>query len=351
MGTWEGSQVPEAGLLDRVLGCLLGGEIGDAMGAPAEGKTYQQIEEEYGELRDFSGCGTDDSALKYILCDAIIRSGGCPTADGWAQEWLAQEDLFLTHHLFWTPVMNVFWKVRGEGVAPREAGRGTMASSSSAMGISPIGIINAGDPVRAALEAYEVASLIHHNYCRDAAAAMAAATAAAFDPRASVGSILEAAVAVLPPVSARVMRTSIQSTLALAEEAGDYRAFRARFYSERLLEGAAMADARETVPVALALFRLAGGDPQMAIIYGANFGRDADTIASMAGALAGAWRGRAAFPTAWVEQMRAQSPRRHDEIARALLRILLQRAEEAEARAGWLRDGGVFAPPVGGEAP
>ena len=31
-------------LNDKILGCLLGGVIGDAVGAPAEGKTYKQIE-------------------------------------------------------------------------------------------------------------------------------------------------------------------------------------------------------------------------------------------------------------------------------------------------------------------
>ena len=40
-----------------------------------------------------------------------------------------------------------------------------------------------------------------------------------------------------------------------------------------------MYDSRETVPLTLALFRLADG---------ANLGRDADTIASMCGAIGGA---------------------------------------------------------------
>lgn len=325
-------------LFDKVLGCLLGGEIGDAMGAPAEGKTYQQVQEAFGEISDFSGSGTDNSALKYILCDAIVRADGHPTADAWAQEWLAQEDLFLKRHLFWTPVMNAFWKLRGEGIAPREAGHGTMASSSSAMGISPIGIINAGDPRQAALEGYDVGALIHHNYCLDAAASMAAAVAEAFTPTATVELILTAAQVYLPPNSARVMRECIESTLALARETGNYRAFRARYYEERLFAGAAMADARETVPVALALFDLAQGDPRLTVIYGANFGRDADTIASMAGAIAGAFQGAAAFPPGWVEKVRAESPRVHEQIAQALIGVILRRIKAAAARGAWFKE-------------
>ncbi len=173
-------------LYDKVLGCLLGGEIGDAMGAPAEGKTYQEIAEKFGTLTDFTGFGTDDSALKHILCDAITASEGYPTADDWAKQWMIQEDMFIKRHLFWIPVMNGFWKIRAEGVSPRQAGRGNMASSSSAMCISPMGIINAGNPRQAALETYDIASPIHHNFCRDAACSMAAAVAAALHPDATV---------------------------------------------------------------------------------------------------------------------------------------------------------------------
>ena len=319
-------------LYDHVLGCLYGGEIGDAMGAPAENMAYQEIAATFGKLTDFSGYGTDDSAMKHILCDAIQRGEGYPTADTWAEEWLAQEDLFLKRHLFWIPVMNGFWKIRGQGITPREAGHGNMASSSSAMCISPMGIINAGNPRQPALETYDVASPIHHNFCRDAACAMAAAVAAALHPTATVASILEAAVAYLPPQSAYIMRDAIETTLALAHalahEVGSYEAFRERYYGERLLPGIAMPDSRETVPVALALFALAEGDPERAIVYGANFGRDADTIASMVGALAGAYRGVSALPAHWVEKVRAESPRAHEDVAKELVEVVAKRIED-----------------------
>ncbi len=324
-------QEPTNRLFDKVYGCLLGGVIGDAMGRPAENKTYQEIQATFGQITDFSGSGTDDSALKHILCDTIIKTGGYPTADAWGEEWLNQEELFLSRRLFWIPVMNGFWKLRGEGIAPREAGHGNMASSSSAMCISPMGIINAGSPRQAVLETYEVASLIHHNFCRDAACSMAAAVAAAFDPKASVDSILEAAVTYLSPQSAHIMREAITATLALVREAQNYEAFRERFYNEHMLPNIAIADSRETVPVALALFYLAAGDPQQTIIFGANFGRDADTIASMAGAIAGAFKGASAIPPTWIEKVKAENPRSQKELAEALADIVIKRGEEARA--------------------
>lgn len=312
-------------LYDKTLGCLLGGVIGDAMGGPAENKTYREVREQFGEITDFTGAGTDDSALKHILCDVIIKTGGHPSADAWAEEWLAQDDLFRKTNLFYIPVKNAFWKIRGEGAAPREAGHGNMASSSSAMCISPMGIINAGNPRQAALETFEVASLIHHNYCRDAACAMAAAVAEAFSPAASVNSILQASLAYLPPRSACIMREAITSALSLACETRDYEAFREQFYSSHLAAGMNPCDARETVPVALALFLLADGDPRRTIICGANFGRDADTIASMAGAVAGACKGASSFPIEWVEKAVGENQRSQRELAHDLEKIAMER--------------------------
>jgi ADP-ribosylglycohydrolase len=89
-----------------------------------------------------------------------------------------------------------------------------------------------------------------------------------------------------------------------------------------------MPDARETVPVTLALFYLAEGDPRQAILYGANFGRDADTIASMTGAIAGALRGASALPPAWVEKIQAGSRRDQNALAAMLVSAIQQRAAE-----------------------
>ncbi len=231
--------------------------------------------------------------------------------------------------------MNTYWKLSAEGIAPREAGLGNMASSSSAMCISPMGMINAGNPRQAALETYELAGLIHHNFARDGACSMAAAVAAAFAPGATVDTVLAAAIEFLPPRSAGLMRSYIEKTLALARDTGDYAAFREGYYAGQLLPGIAMPDARETVPVALALFLLAEGEPARAIRYGANFGRDADTIASMAGSLAGALHGANALPEAWVEKMRASGRRDQAALAVMLVETIHRRAaDQARVMAG-----------------
>ncbi len=157
---------------------------------------------------------------------------------------------------------------------------------------------------------------------------MAAAAAAAFCPGASVDSILNAAVEYLPRRSAKVMLDFIEATLALARETGAYETFRERCYAGRILPGIAMPDARETVPAALSLFYLANGDPRQTILYGANFGRDADTIASMAGSLAGALHGASALPGEWVEKIRVSGRRDQSALTAMLVEVIHRRAAD-----------------------
>lgn len=318
-------------LFNKVLGCLAGGVIGDAMGTPTEKLSYEEIDARFGWVTSFQGEGTDDSALKHILCETIFRTHGHPTADAWAEDWLHAADTFIGSTLFFAPVVSTFWKLRGESALPREAGNGNMASSSSAMCISPMGLINAGNPRQAALETFEVASLVHHNFCRDGACAIAAAAAQACRPQASVESVLEAAARYLPERSAHAMHEALATTLALARNCGDYLEFRKRFH-EQLPPAMHFTDSRETVPVALALVLLAKGDPEQAVIYGANFGRDADTIASMAGAIAGALRGARAFPAHWMDGLGPQADKQHALAAR-FTEVILARARSSLADA------------------
>jgi ADP-ribosylglycohydrolase len=326
-------------LYQKTLGCLLGGLIGDAMGTPTEGKQYQEIEARYGWLCDFSCDGTDDTVMKNLLAQALIRSQGFATMDDWAAVWLENWEAIFGAKVgkFFISVLHTAHKMRRH-TTPRIAALGNMPSSSSAMGISPVGIVNACRPRQAARQAYNLAALIHTpdvGFCQDGAAAMAAAVAEAFKPRASVESILESATAYLEKLSGQEMLRLIAQSLALAKELGDYRAFRRVVYeqSERFFRPI-MCDSRETVPLTLALFYLAGGKVEECITYSANFGRDADTIASMCGAIAGAWQGVGAFPSAWIEKARQFASADQEKQAEALARTALDKlAAEREEQA------------------
>ena len=315
-------------LYRKTLGCLLGGLIGDAMGSPTEGKDYREIQTQFGWVDDFATDGTDDTVMKNLLAEALIRTGGQATMDGWAQAWLDHwEAIFGPKQArFFISVLHTASKLRQHAI-PRMAALGNMPSSSSAMCISPVGIVNAANPRAAALQAYNLAALIHTHdvgFCQDGAASMASAVAAAFDPEATVDSVLDAAGRYIEPLSGREMLDAIERALALAHSSDDYVTFRARLYeSADHFFRPLICDSRETVPLALAIFALAEGDVRRAVTYGANLGRDADTIASMAGAIAGALHGISGIPPEWAEKARRVSAQDQDRLALDLARTAI----------------------------
>lgn len=296
----------ESTMKNKIYGCLAAGLIGDAMGAPVENWNYWDIESKYKTVDDFEGEGTDDSAVKLVLCEALIDNNGYITADEFAQSFLNNEKK--CYNLLFIPVRNMFHKVKDGISNPIDAGLGNMQSSSSAMAIAPMGLVNACNPRQAAVETFDVAGLIHSgstSFCRDAACAVAAAVAEAMSPVSDVDSILHAATTYLHPVSSAIMRDAIIEAIGKAKELGSYEEFRSWIYANRLRD--VICDSRETVPVTFALFYLANGDVNKVIIYAANFGRDSDTIATMAGAIAGAYQGAAAIRRDWLDKIEKNS--------------------------------------------
>jgi len=315
---------------DRVYGCLLGGLIGDAMGSPTEGMEPEAIESRLGWVEDFEGDGTDDSLLKYLLCDALLESEGYATSDEWAAVWVARraEITGPKRGKFFISVQHTFRKLL-VGYIPRAVSTGNLPSSSSAMSISPVGIVNAGHPRMAAAQAQELGSLIHTgdvSFCQDGAAAIAAAVAEALSRTSSLTSLLEAGTSYLKPQSGLEVRELIERALELARQEGEYRAFRAAYHETfRRRVGC---DTRETVPAVFGLCYLADGNPREAITYSANFGRDTDTIATMAGAICGALRGAAAIPGEWVRKAEEVSARDQRELAGALIGVAGRKARQ-----------------------
>ena len=313
----------------KALGCMLGGTIGDALGTPSEGKEYTDIEDKFGWIGDFEGTGTDDTIMKHLLSRALIRTRGCAGRDDWAAEWLSRwNDIFgVKVGKFFMSVLHTAHKMRRHST-PRMAALGNMPSSSSAMAISPVGIVNACRPRSAAEQAYNLASLIHTydvSFCQDGSAALAAAGAEAFKADADVEGILSAATLYLEPTSGREMLDCIDRTLALAREKSEFKAFRQAVYERRDIFFRPIAcDSRETVPLALALFLLADGDFEKSVSFGANFGRDADTIATMVGALTGALTGVDGIKADWVTKIDQADPTER-ELAQKLAQTAIEK--------------------------
>src|SRR5437667_1163001 len=121
-------------LFKKTCGALAGGAIGDAMGHPTEMMLYPTIERMYGWIDDLKGTGaearfstnvpagtyTDDTQLKHLFCEAVIRKGGRINAEDLAETWLADMKGW-----FYTPVLNSYFKLAVDRVRPRDAGRGS----------------------------------------------------------------------------------------------------------------------------------------------------------------------------------------------------------------------------------
>ena len=319
-------------LYKKSLGCLVGGLIGDAIGTPTENMIYEAIEEKFGWVDDFDSDGTDDTVMKNLLVDALVRSGGYATLDDWAREWLDQYDEIFGDKVgkFFQSVLHTAVKLRRHSL-PRMAALGNMPSSSSAMCISPVGIVNACNPKAAAAQAYGLAGLIHvHDvgFCQDGAAAMAAAVAEAFKPGAGRDSVVEAALAAIIPWSGEELGGLVADIMEVARAKCDYKAFRTEVYARQdHFFKRITCDSRETIPITLALCWLADGDVEQSVTYGANFGRDADTIASMAGAIAGAFSGVDAIRSDWVEKALRVSARDQEQLARDLVGTAVAKME------------------------
>jgi ADP-ribosylglycohydrolase len=184
-------------------------------------------------------------------------------------------------------------------VDPREAGVGNIVNCGAAMYMAPVGLVNAANPPGAYAEAIDVAGAHQSSYGREAAGVFAAAVAAACAPDATPDSIVAAALSLAKDgtrtaieqvceVAAR--HTDFESALVPLREAvtpydtvgPDYR--RPSLGARR----PSRLHAIEELPVALGMLLVSGGEYRRAVLGAVNYGRDCDSIATMAGALAGA---------------------------------------------------------------
>ncbi len=221
--TKKGASVTDGEMPDeltcRFLPVVVGARVGDAMGAPTEGLEPAEIDERFGWVSDFAGDGTDDSLMATMLAHALINTAGRAGADDWAAQWMAEaEAIKAKRNKFFLSVLHTVQKLN-YGWLPSQVAAGNMPSSSSAMAIWPVGLVNCGHPAQAAAQAYALAALIHVgevDFCQDAAAAIAAAVAAGLRPGVEAPEAFAVAMGTLRPVSGDRMRALIGEALDLA---------------------------------------------------------------------------------------------------------------------------------------
>ncbi|MFJ3973784.1 ADP-ribosylglycohydrolase family protein [Streptomyces sp. NPDC090021] len=333
-------------LEDRACGALVGAAVGDALGGPVEGWTPDQIVERHGgrvhgivgpwhenwrtarpiaPYHKGDGHVTDDTLMTHAL--VRVYEAVRDHLDAYAVAEHLVPDLMSVPR--WIPELEaealplhrIFlaekWMVTRLHYAhadPREAGTGNIVNCGAAMYMAPVGIANAGNPAGAYAEALDIAGAHQSSYGREAAGVFAAAVAAACVPGATAASVVEAALSLAKDGT----RAAIS---AVCEVASGHRDFESALAPLR----AAVApydsvgpdyrnpslDARrpsrlhaiEELPIALGMLLVADGRYDAAVLGAVNYGRDCDSIATMAGAIAGALGGEAAVPAVWAKQV------------------------------------------------
>jgi len=329
---------------DKAIGALAGAAVGDALGGATEGWTPAQIAERYGgpvtgivepyfaDWRDarpiapyHKGDGhiTDDTLMTHALVDVyskcrrhldayLIAEHLVPllmTERRWIPE--LESSALLLQRIFLAEKWLVA-RLHFGHVDPREAGVGNIVNCGAAMYMAPVGIANAADPVGAYAEAIDIAGAHQSSYGREAAGVFAAAVAAAMTLGASTTEVFEAAL--------DVSHDGTRAALLAVRDAADGDPATVGVRLRSAIEPydtvgaeyrAPSMDARrpsrtksiEELPVALGLVLAHGGDVRSGVLSAVNYGRDADSIATMTAAISGALNGVDGVPREWREQV------------------------------------------------
>jgi ADP-ribosylglycohydrolase len=280
---------------------MLGLAVGDALGMPVEGLTRDEIAESLGEVRemvaperDHFHCGllpgqyTDDTEQTLLLAETIVEAGFfdverfTSNLTEWGRCWIA--DPSKNRGVGWTSKMAIMELLRDRPW--QEAGFPT-PTCGSAMRTAPIGLVYHCNLDLVARYA-DQQSLPTHSSTGARAGSIAVAVGVALSllgfapPR-----VLEMAAS----FSERVDR-DLGRRLLMAKELIDLDP------PEALEVIGTSPMAVETVPAAFYCFLKF--EPEEALIAAASSGGDTDSIASIAGALAGASRGTGWIPERWL---------------------------------------------------
>ena len=291
--------------LDRARGVMSGLAIGDSFG-DASRKPDNQLA--YGITTDFgegASWSTDDTEFGLLTAQTLIEANGRLTpeivAEAWKKYVVTQgEELNRGGNSEMEAAANL-----RRGLMPPYTGlyNAYAFSDGAAMRAAPIGIVFAGDLPGAAQAAETDASISH---CRDGvwgAQSVACAVAAAV-AGASFEEILDAALYPVPKTSWYYY--TFQLAMDIVRQA-DGRLLDAWMPLHDRLATRYKASVPEAVSQAFGVLALSHGDFRTGVITAGNFGRDADTIAAICGAVLGGMYGYKAIPARWAEKTRYPS--------------------------------------------
>jgi poly(ADP-ribose) glycohydrolase ARH3 len=297
--------------IDRARGALLGTFVGDALGMPFEGRSPREVPArvEMQDARLGRGTYTDDTQMMIALAESLLEYGGV------AVQALARAfaDAHDPRRGYGSGTTEVLRRVRA-GSHPHEAARSAFGGEGSlgngaAMRVAPVAVLYAHDDAALAASARESAGVTHsHALAIDAAVAQAAAIAAALKDE--------------PPLEAArnaAATPELRDSLEEADQLLDARPAP----GELATALGNRPTAHESVPAAI-YAAAAHESAEAAISFAVRCGGDSDTIAAMAGAIAGARIGASAIPWRWLDALE-QGPKGRGHVERLADRLAAAR--------------------------
>lgn len=299
----------------RYRGSLLAGAAGDALGRPAETLPPSEVARRFGQLRDFRpwegwaggpvGTITDDTQLTMVVAHCLLANGDIEPTD-------------LARRL-------VRWRPQGrgmgeattravlrlaEGIPWWEAGEHS-DGNGAAMRAGPVGLAFAADPDRLR-RAASLSAVVTHTGPMAVVGAVAQAGAVALalhtppgslDPPGFVKSLADFIEDLHDPGAFERRPDAAKERVRLADRVRELPDMLNLSPSEafaRLYNGAFVL---ESLPSALWCFLHTPDDLEEVLVTAVSGGRDADTVAAMAGTIAGAYLGEVDLPRRWLQQL------------------------------------------------
>lgn len=303
---------------EQFVGALIGCAAGDALGAPIEGKSHEQIaslEDMTGHYRPLPrrkagsqthyplGQYTDDTQLTVAIARSLVAQGavdGAEIAREFAALWRSGEIVGAG------PVADRAVKRLIEGVPWQDAAvPDDLPLNGAAMRIAPVGLWNCDRPDRLA-DDVATASVVTHRHPVSIDAAMAVATTVAHAVTSSeieTPAILDAVASAVQSQGfagrirglGELLRSPPQAALEAIAGTGSRP-------GERGFGIPALAE--PTVLAALYAFLRSPRDYVATIDFALRIGGDVDTIAAIAGAMSGAHNGVDAIPRHLVDSVK-----------------------------------------------
>jgi len=271
-------------------GALLGTFVGDALGMPYEGSLPEAAPEplEMVEARLGRGTYTDDTQMTIALAESLVEHGRV-VPEALARAFVAAFEPGRGYGQGTFAVLGM-WR---EGVPVTEAAtqafEGGSYGNGAAMRVAPVGVLFADDPERLEAEARRSAELTHaHPHGIDAAVVQAAAVGAAARGEDVLGASRRAA-------ATEALERGLERVEGLLEEPPARPRDAARVLGNS-------AEGARSVPCAL-YAAVAHPSFEDAVTFAVRCGGDADTIAAMAGAVAGARQGADEIPARWLDAL------------------------------------------------